>query len=72
VARTRQFQIDFQVPANGRLRRAEVQVLDGKGTVQFSDKADMMDAKAREQLVNRIASRLKAVKRQSSFPLGDN
>jgi hypothetical protein len=52
------FQIDFQVPANGRPRRAAVQVLDGEGNVLFSDKADLMDAKPREKLANRIAARL--------------
>jgi uncharacterized protein (DUF927 family) len=52
------FTIDFEVPSNGRLHRATVRVLDGEGKVQFSDKADLMDAKERIKLANRIAGRL--------------
>jgi hypothetical protein len=57
VGHAKPFTIDFQVPANGRPRRATVQVLDGEGNVQFADKADLMDAKQREKLVSRIAER---------------
>src|SRR5262245_18559043 len=59
VGRAKPFQIDFAVPTNGRLHKASVQVLDGEGRVLFSDKADMMDAKEREKLANRVAVKLK-------------
>jgi uncharacterized protein (DUF927 family) len=59
VGRTGQFNIAFLVPTNGRPHRATVQVNDRKDRVQFSDKADMMDAKERGKLANRIATRFK-------------
>src|SRR5262249_20350832 len=59
VGHAKPFKIDFQVPVNGRLHRAAVQVFDSEGKVRFSDKGDLMDAKEREKLAKRIASKLK-------------
>jgi hypothetical protein len=52
------FTIDIQAPSNGRPHKATVHVRDGGDTVRFTDRADMMDARERRKLANRIADRL--------------
>jgi hypothetical protein len=52
--------LSFDVPANGRVRKAVVEVRDDRGVVLTTDKADMLDMRERARLAKRLAKRLKA------------
>jgi hypothetical protein len=52
------FRLEFDAPANGKIGKTTITVLDKTDTVLFTDKADMTIATEREKAGNRIASKL--------------
>ena len=55
----KRYTLEFVVPVHGRGHRAEVRMLDSKGLVEFTHRADLMDAKEREKLAELLAPRMK-------------
>jgi hypothetical protein len=56
---SKKYTLAIEAPVNGRLRKSTVTVLDAKGKVQFTDRADLAAAGERDKLVKRLAQKLK-------------
>jgi len=57
---TTRYRFKVEAPANGRIRKATVTILDAEGRVCHTDKADLVDARERKGLVKRAAEALDA------------
>src|SRR5262249_14667186 len=52
------YKLAIQCPANGRVRQADIQVLDGADKILFTDRADLAAQVELEKVANRLAPRL--------------
>jgi hypothetical protein len=53
------FTVEIEAPANGRVRKATVTVLDAEGKTATTDRADLLDSEERRRLAERLAKKLK-------------
>jgi hypothetical protein len=54
------YRLEVEAPANGRVGKGTVTVLDAGGKVKLTDRADLQSAREREKLVGRLAAKLDA------------
>jgi hypothetical protein len=66
------WKLEFDAPANGRLRQATVTVIDAAdGKVKFTDKADLESLRERDKLYKRLAERLPGVELKDLEEVGE-
>jgi hypothetical protein len=60
------YSLEIVAPVNGRIRKADILVLDGSGQVTFTDRADLNASEERNKLVGRLAKKLKVKQKEAA------
>jgi hypothetical protein len=69
MARNPPFTLEIEAPANGRVRKATVTVLDAEGNVMTTDRGDLQSEDERRKLASRLAKKLQREPGELQGPL---